>query len=41
MADCNDPLYREVKQSLLEGKKLSDYVISIDITAVNKVKINR
>jgi SAM-dependent methyltransferase len=33
MADCNDPLYSEVKQCLPKGKKLSDYVISVDITA--------
>ena len=36
MADCNDPLYREVKQHLPEGFKLSDYVVSVDITAIKK-----
>jgi len=36
MADCNDPLYREVKQYLPEGLKLSDYVVSVDITAIKK-----
>ncbi|MHC4122537.1 MAG: arsenite methyltransferase [Planctomycetota bacterium] len=33
LADCNDPLYRQVKESLAEGAKLSDYIISIDIKA--------
>jgi len=33
MADCNDPLYREVKEFLPKGKKLSDYIVSINITA--------
>ncbi|HOQ05358.1 MAG TPA: arsenite methyltransferase [Anaerohalosphaeraceae bacterium] len=32
-ADCNDPLYRQVKESLPPGAKLSDYVISINLTA--------
>lgn len=34
MADCNDPLYRQVKECLPEGTKLRDYVVSIDITAL-------
>ncbi len=33
LADCNDPLYREVKQSLPQGMKLSDYIVSANITA--------
>jgi SAM-dependent methyltransferase len=32
MADCNDPLYRQVKEFLPQGAKLSDYVVSLDIT---------
>jgi len=36
MADCNDPLYREVKQCLPKGKKLADYIISVDITATKQ-----
>jgi arsenite methyltransferase len=36
MADCNDQLYREVKQCLPKGKKLADYIISVDITAVKQ-----
>jgi ubiquinone/menaquinone biosynthesis C-methylase UbiE len=38
MADCNDPLYRQVKEFLPEGAKLSDYVISIDVTAFKNKK---
>ncbi|MCX5632894.1 MAG: arsenite methyltransferase [Phycisphaerae bacterium] len=33
MADCSDPLYREVKDFLPQGKKLSDYIVSINVTA--------
>jgi SAM-dependent methyltransferase len=33
MADCNDPLYRQVKGFLPQDTKLSDYIISVDITA--------
>ena len=33
MADCSDPLYREVKKFLPQGKKLSDYIVSVNITA--------
>lgn len=33
MADCNDPLYRQVKEALPQGSKLSDYVISVNMTA--------
>ncbi|MFH1904260.1 MAG: arsenite methyltransferase [bacterium] len=32
MADCNDPLYRQAKESLPQGAKLSDYIISVNIT---------
>jgi SAM-dependent methyltransferase len=33
MADCSDPLYRQVKEFLPQGRKLSDYIISVNITA--------
>ncbi|MBN2455781.1 MAG: arsenite methyltransferase [Sedimentisphaerales bacterium] len=33
LADCNDPLYKQTKESLPKGKKLSDYIISVNITA--------
>ena len=33
MADCNDPLYRQVKDLLPRGAKLSDYIVSADIAA--------
>ena len=33
MADCNDPLYRQVKEFLPQGKKLGDYIVSVNITA--------
>jgi ubiquinone/menaquinone biosynthesis C-methylase UbiE len=33
LADCNDPLYRQVQESLPEGAKISDYVISVNVTA--------
>ena len=36
MADCNDPLYREVKQCLPQGTKLGDYIVSVDITGFRK-----
>jgi len=36
MADCNDTLYREVKQCLPQGTKLGDYIVSVDITAFRK-----
>jgi hypothetical protein len=36
MANCNDPLYREVKQCFPKGKKLTDYIISVDITATKQ-----
>ena len=38
MADCNDPLYRQVKEFLPKGAKLSDYVISLDVTAFKNRK---
>ncbi len=38
MADCNDPLYRQVKEFLPDGAKLSDYVISVDVTAFKNKK---
>jgi len=33
MTDCNDPLYKEVIAALPKGTKLSDYVVSVNITA--------
>lgn len=33
MADCNDSLYRQVKEFLPQGAKLSDYIISVNFTA--------
>lgn len=33
MTDCNDPLYREAKDFLPAGAKLSDYIVSVDVTA--------
>lgn len=33
MDQCNDPLYKQVRESLPEGKKLSDYVVSANIVA--------
>ncbi len=36
MADCNDPLYRQVTEYLPEGTQLGDYIVSIDITAFKK-----
>jgi len=36
MADCNDPLYRELKEYLPQGIKLGDYIVSVDITAFKK-----
>ncbi len=36
MVDCNDPIYKQVMEYLPEGTKISDYVVSIDITAFKK-----
>jgi SAM-dependent methyltransferase len=36
MADCNDPLYRKVKECLPQGTKLGDYIVSVDVTAMKK-----
>ena len=33
MADCNDPLYKQVEECLPKGSKLGDYVVSVDIIA--------
>mgnify|MGYP001285180211 CR=1 FL=1 len=33
MADCNDPLYKKVRKYLPKGRKLSDYIVSINVTA--------
>jgi arsenite methyltransferase len=36
MDNCNDSLYQSVRKYLSEGKKLSDYVVSADITVCKK-----
>jgi len=36
MVDCNDPIYKQVMEYLLEGTKLSDYIVSVDITTLKK-----
>jgi len=36
MAECNDPLYRQVKETLPQGENLGDYVVSIDVRADKK-----
>jgi len=36
MDNCNDSLYQSVRKHLLAEKKLSDYVVSVDITANKK-----
>jgi len=33
MADCNDPLYREVKKKFPQGETFSDYIVSVNFTA--------
>jgi ubiquinone/menaquinone biosynthesis C-methylase UbiE len=38
MADCNDPLYRQVKEALPQDAKLSDYIISVNVTAFRTKK---
>jgi len=32
MADCNDPLYRQVKDFFRQGDKLGNYIVSVNIT---------
>jgi len=36
LADCNDPLYRAVKEALPAGGQLSDYIVSVNVTACKK-----
>jgi arsenite methyltransferase len=36
MVDCNDPIYKQVMEYLPEATKISDYVVSVDITAFKK-----
>ena len=36
MVDCNDPLYKQVIEYLPEETKISDYVVSVDVTAFKK-----
>ncbi len=33
IADCNDPLYRQVQEFIPQGMKLGDYIVSVDVTA--------
>jgi ubiquinone/menaquinone biosynthesis C-methylase UbiE len=33
MEDCNDQLYHEIKELLAPDEKLSDYIVSVDVTA--------
>ncbi|MFB0525455.1 MAG: arsenite methyltransferase [Phycisphaerae bacterium] len=33
MADCNDPLYKQVQEFIPQGIKLGDYIVSVDVTA--------
>lgn len=37
MDDCNDALYKTVRDNLPKGKRLSDYVSSVDFTGYKKV----
>lgn len=37
LADCNDPLYRQVKEALPPGRKLSDYIVSVNVTAKKRI----
>ena len=36
MDECNDQLYKAISETLPKGKKLSDYVVSLDITALKR-----
>jgi ubiquinone/menaquinone biosynthesis C-methylase UbiE len=36
MVDCNDPIYKQVMEYLPEETKISDYIVSVDITAFKK-----
>jgi SAM-dependent methyltransferase len=36
MVGCSDPIYKQVTEYLPEGTKISDYVISVDVTAFKK-----
>jgi arsenite methyltransferase len=36
LTGCNDPLYRQVIESLPQGTKISDYVVAINVTAFKK-----
>ena len=33
LTECNDPLYRQVKEALPQESKLSDYIVSVNVTA--------
>lgn len=33
LGECNDPLYHKVKEALPQGRKLSDYIVSVNVTA--------
>jgi hypothetical protein len=36
MVDCNDSICKQVTEHLPEGTKISDYVVSVDVTAFKK-----
>jgi SAM-dependent methyltransferase len=36
MVDCNDPIYKQVMGYMPEGTKISDYVVSVNVTAFKK-----
>lgn len=36
MVDCNDPIYKQVMECLSEETKISDYIVSVDVTAFKK-----
>jgi arsenite methyltransferase len=38
LVDCNDPLYRGIMKRLPKGKKLGDYVTSLDVAARKPVR---
>ena len=38
MEDCNDQLYQSVKKALPKGEKLSDYIVSVNVTAMKSME---
>lgn len=39
MLDWNDPLYRQIAETLPKGEELTDYVVSLSIEAQKQVNI--